>query len=169
MNLPPYSIFPNVDNDRVLLRQIQPSDLKHLIEISYYNAVQAETETEAREMQDRIDKDYLNGNSIHWGIADKLLDKIVGTCGYYRGFKNESGELGCVLLPQFRGRGYMVSAMKLAIEFGLSSIELKRIWSATSHDNADAIKLLTRLNFQKYDEQNNEDEIAFEFKMTKQV
>lgn len=165
MNLPPYSIFPNVDNERVLLRQIQPSDIKHLIEISYYNAVQAETETQAREMQDRIDKDYLNGNSIHWGIADKLSDKIVGTCGYYRGFENASGELGCVLLPMFRGKGYMSAAMQLAIDFGLSQLKLQRIWAATNRDNLDAIKLLTRVNLQKLANQNNLEEIEFELKM----
>lgn len=169
MKLPPYTIYPEISDDRVLLRQIQPSDIKHLIEISYYNAVQAETETEAREMQDRIDKDYLNGNSIHWGIADKLSDKIVGTCGYYRGFENASGELGCVLLPMFRGKGYMSAAMQLAIDFGLSQMKLQRIWAATNRDNLDAIKLLTRVNLQKLANQNNLEEIEFELKMKSQI
>jgi ribosomal-protein-alanine N-acetyltransferase len=61
------------------------------------------------------------------GIADNLTNKIIGTCGYYRGFEKGAGELGCVLLPQHRGQGYMTSALLLAIEFGLNTIGVKCI------------------------------------------
>jgi ribosomal-protein-alanine N-acetyltransferase len=30
-------------------------------------------------MQEKIDKDYISGNTIHWGIADVLTDDVVGT------------------------------------------------------------------------------------------
>ncbi|KAA9331188.1 GNAT family N-acetyltransferase [Adhaeribacter soli] len=149
MQLPPYNTFPNIAGDKVSLRQIQAEDLKDLVEISYYDAVQAQTEQQAAEMQAKINKDYDDGNSIHWGIADKLTNKLVGTCGYYRGLDKGAGELGCVLLPQYRGQGFMTSAMLLAIEFGLNNIGLKRIWAATSQDNKKAIKLLEGLNFIK--------------------
>lgn len=149
MKLPPYNIFPNISGDKVSLRQIQVSDMDALVEISFYDAVQAKTVQEASEMQTKIDKDYLDGNSIHWGIVDNLTDKIVGTCGYYRGFENGKGELGCVLLPHYRGKGFMTSAMSLAIEFGLNTIGLKRIWAVTSQNNTQAIALLERLDFTK--------------------
>ena len=100
-------------------------------------------------------------NSIHWGIADKVTNKIVGTCGYYRGFENEAGELGCILLPQFRGQGFMTSAMKLAIEFGLKNMELKRIFAITTKENINAIRLLERLQFKKVADLEN-DEIEYE-------
>ncbi len=149
MKLPPYSIFPNISGDKVSLRQIQVSDMDELVEISFYDAVQAKTVQEASEMQTKIDKDYLDGNSVHWGIVDNLSDRIVGTCGYYRGFENGKGELGCVLLPHYRGKGFMTSAMSLAIEFGLNTIGLKRIWAVTSQNNTQAIALLERLDFRK--------------------
>ena len=125
------------------------ADIKDLVEISFYDAIQATTVQKAAEMQVKINKDYFDGNSIHWGIADKLTNKIVGTCGYYRRFDKGEGELGCVLLPQYRGQGYMTAAMLLAIEFGLNNIGLKRIWAITSQHNTKAIKLLERLNFIK--------------------
>lgn len=45
-------------------------------------------------------------------ISDIKQIQIVrnSVTGYYRGFENASGELGCVLLPQFRGQGFMTSA-----------------------------------------------------------
>jgi ribosomal-protein-alanine N-acetyltransferase len=149
MILPPYDIFPIISGDRITLRQILNVDIEDLIEISFYDAIQATTFQQAAEMQDKINKDYFEGNSIHWGIADNLTNKIIGTCGYYRGLDQGTGELGCVLLPQYRGQGFMTSAMLLAINFGLNSIGLKRVWAITTKQNEKAIKLLEQLNFTK--------------------
>jgi ribosomal-protein-alanine N-acetyltransferase len=149
MRLPPYDIFPIISGGRITLRQILTADIEDLIEISFYDAIQANTFQQAAEMQDKINKDYIEGNSIHWGIADNLTNKIIGTCGYYRGLDQGTGELGCVLLPQYRGQGFMTSAMLLAIDFGINNIGLKRVWAITTKQNEKAIKLLEQLNFTK--------------------
>ena len=160
MNKLPFKKFPTITNNRIILREITPEDLKDIIKISFYNAIQAKTTEDAAIMQAKIDQDYSDGNSIHWGIEDLETNQIVGTCGYYRGFEKESGELGCVLLSQFQGKGYMTSAMQLAIDFGIEKLKLKKIWSATSKDNLAAIKLLERLNFSKTADLED-DEIEF--------
>lgn len=149
MKRPPYNIFPSISGDKISLRQILPADIKDIIEISFYDAIQGTTVQQATEMQSKINKDYSDGNSIHWGIADNTTNKIIGTCGYYRGLDKGDGELGCVLLPKYRGKGYMTAAMLLAIEFGLDNIGLKRIWAVTTKQNDKAIKLLEKLNFVK--------------------
>jgi ribosomal-protein-alanine N-acetyltransferase len=69
MNLPPYDIFPTVSGNKITLRQILPSDIKDILEISFYDSVQATTIEQAAEMQDKINKDYLDGNSIHLGYC----------------------------------------------------------------------------------------------------
>lgn len=149
MILPPYDKFPSISDDKISLREIQFSDISDLIEISFYDAIQATTLQQATEMQIKINQDYIDGNSIHWGIANKLTNEIIGTCGYYRGLDKGEGELGCVLLPRYRGQGYMTPAMVLAIEFGLNNIGLKRIWAITTKQNEKAIKLIENLNFIK--------------------
>jgi len=161
LKLPPYPIFPEIKSDIISLRQIMKSDLEGLIEISYYNSVQAKTSEQAAEMLDQITSDYFNGETVHWGIAENSENKIIGTCGYYRGFDKGEGELGCILLPQYRGQGFMNSAMKLAIEFGKNHIGLKKVWAITTHQNEKAIKLLDRLNFVKVAELS-EDRIEYE-------
>jgi ribosomal-protein-alanine N-acetyltransferase len=90
-----------------------------------------------------------------------LTNTIVGTCGYYRGLDKGEGELGCVLLPQYRGQGYMTYAMQLAIEFGLTNMGLKRIWAVTTRQNEKAIKFIENLNFIKIADLN-EDEVEYE-------
>ena len=164
MKLPPYATFPSVSDDNISLRKIQFSDINDIIEISFYDAIQAVTLTQAMEMQAKINKDYSSGNSIHWGIADKLTNKIIGTCGYYRGLDKGEGELGCVLLPQYRGQGYMTFALLLAIEFGQNNIGLKRIWARTTKQNEKAMKLIEKLNFIKIADLDN-NEVEYELIM----
>ena len=163
MRLPPYDKFPSISDSKIILRQIQFSDINDIIEISFYDSIQATTLIQAVEMQDKINADYNNGNSIHWGVVDKLTNKIVGTCGYYRGLDKGEGELGCVLLPQYRGKGYMTFAMSLAIEFGLNNIGLKRIWAITTRQNEKAIKLIEKLNFIKIADLND-NEVEYELR-----
>ncbi len=164
MNLPPYDNFPSISDDKISLREIQFSDIDDIIGISFYDAIQATTIKQVTEMQNKINKDYLDGNSIHWGIADKLTNKIVGTCGYYRGLDKGEGELGCVLIPQYRGQGYMTSALLLAIEFGRHHIGLRRIWAITTKQNERAIKLIEKLNFIKIAELDD-NEVEYELSM----
>lgn len=149
MKLPPYDIYPSISDEKIALCQILTSDIQDVIEISFYDSIPAKTIEEATEMQKKINKDYETGNSIHWGIVDKMTNNLVGTCGYYRGLDKGIGELGCVLLPQYRGQGYMSHAMQLAINFGLNTIGLKRVKAITTKQNDKAIKLLDRLNFIK--------------------
>jgi [ribosomal protein S5]-alanine N-acetyltransferase len=163
MNLPPYDTFQTIASDKIVLRQIHTSDIKDLIEISFYDSIQAKTLQEAIEMQAKITKDYFEGHSIHWSIADPVTDMIVGTCGYYRGLDKGEGELGCVLLPQYREQGIMAPALQLAIDFGLHIIGLKRIWAITSKHNHKAIQLLDRLDFIKITDLQ-EDDIEYEYR-----
>jgi len=77
MNFPPFDIFPFISDGKISLRQIIPSDMDDLLEISYYDAKQAKNVAQAIEMQAKIDKDYDEGNSIHWGIEELSSNKIV--------------------------------------------------------------------------------------------
>ncbi|GAB3869275.1 hypothetical protein GCM10028824_15950 [Hymenobacter segetis] len=149
MNLPPYPVFPVLASATVRLRQVVPADSSSLLEISFYNARPAQNAPEAAEMQEKINADYRNGSSIHWAIVSVATNEVVGTLGFYRGFADGTGELGCVLKPAFRGRGLMAEAMRLAIEFGRRDMQLARITTITTRPNGPAIRLLERLGFRK--------------------
>lgn len=164
MALPPFSSFPNLKSYIIALRRIEEADLKDLIEISFYNGIKATSLAEAAIMQEKINRDYQYGNSIHWGIADRLTNKILGTCGYYRGLDKGEGELGCVLLPQYEGKGFMSAALLLAIGFGLQTMQLNRIWAVTNLNNTKACRLMERLNFKKVT-YLKDNEVEYEYKL----
>lgn len=162
MNFPPYAKFPKIDSETIILREIQDDDIKDVVEISFYDAMPALTVEKAKEMQDRINQDYQNGSSIHWGIANKQTNQIMGTLGYYRGFDHGIGELGCVLKSEFHGKGFMTTAMKLAAEFGLNNIGLTKVIAITDRQNNSAIKLFNRVGFVKTRDLE-ENEIEYQF------
>lgn len=152
LNTPPYTTFPNIISDDLILREIHEEDVLDIINISFYDAKQALNVDEALEMQNKINLDYKNGSSIHWGIADRNTNKIVGTIGYYRGLEDGVGEIGCVLKPEFQGKGFMTKALLLIVEFGFNTIGLLKIIAITTLQNTSAIKLLERTNFIKIKE-----------------
>ena len=154
MELPPYPLFPILSSGRIILRELVPADLDAVVEISTYDGRRAETVGEAGRMLEKIRRDYLAGSCINWGIAEKSTGRIVGCCGYYRGFANETGELGCILKVEFRGLGYMTEAMSAAILFGKSSMGLKRIVAVTTLQNLAAQRLLERLGFARQKEED---------------
>lgn len=152
--------YAELSDERILLRKVEATDIPALAAISFYDGIQASDIAMAFAMQTKIDQDILNGNSFHWCIIDRLSGQVVGTCGYYRGLENGEGELGCVLLSAFRGKGYMSHAMRLTVAFGQKSLRLGRIWAVTTKGNLQAIKLLERLNFIKT--ADHDDEIEYE-------
>jgi ribosomal-protein-alanine N-acetyltransferase len=145
------------------MRQVTRSDAKDLLEISFYDGVQALDPAEAFEMQNKINQDYLDGNSIHWAILDPQSEMLVGTCGYYRGFANNIGELGYILKPAFQGRGFMTKALKQAIGFGIHTIGLQMIIAITEKDNIKSQHVLSRLGF--LEESKNDDYVTYNYPM----
>ncbi|NCD71651.1 GNAT family N-acetyltransferase [Mucilaginibacter agri] len=144
---PPYPNFPVLTSEDIILRSVTAKDAVDIMDISFYDGIPAASPEEAIQMQERINEDYQQGNTIHWGIVDAQTSKLVGTCGYYRGFANYTGELGYVLKPAFYGKGYMTRALKLAIDFGLDTIGLQKIIAVAEKGNIKSKNVLKRLGF----------------------
>lgn len=162
--LPPYNPFPILSLDSLHLRKITLNDLEHILPITTYDAVKARDLADVKKMLRKIELDYQLGNSISWGIARKEDDKIIGTCGYYRGFENETGEIGFILREEYRRMGYMSIAVSLVARFGLNTMGLKHIIAITTENNKPTIQLLEKLKFvnQKTD---SEKRLIFEFQV----
>lgn len=161
MSRPPFARFPVLKNERITMREIMRDEVSDIIEISFYDSKPAKDFAEAKEMLERITNDYMSGNTVHWGIIENVSGKITGTCGYYRGFENDTGEIGCVLLTESRGKGLMTDALKLAINFGFDKLKLLKIKAITSPSNIKAIALLERTCFNKL-KSDNENILTFE-------
>jgi [ribosomal protein S5]-alanine N-acetyltransferase len=141
--------LPVLSNDRLVLKEIEPHDAKAIIEISVYDGIYAKNEAEAIHFLEKINHDVARGEALHWGIFLKNTSELTGTCGYYRGFANNSGEIGYVLHPSYRGLGIMTEAVKLIVDFGFDKLNLYSVIAYTDPANSASQAVLQRVGFKK--------------------
>lgn len=151
---------PVLSNDRLMLKEIKPYDVKAIIEISVYDSVFASSEAEAIHILEKISSDVAKGEALHWGIFLKSTNELAGTCGYYRGFADNSGEIGYVLHPSYRGLGIMTEAVKLIVDFGFDRLNLHSVVAYTDPSNLASIAVLQRVGFKKV--KNEDADLKFE-------
>jgi ribosomal-protein-alanine N-acetyltransferase len=154
MKRPPFEIFPVIENDNLLLREITINDIPEIVEISVYDGKTATNVSEAEKILKLVTNDYYSCDTIHWGIILKNENgapsgKIIGTCGYYRGFEKNTGEIGYILKEAFQGRGLMTEAARLIINFGFDFLNLDTIYAITDFNNFRSVALLERLKFKE--------------------
>ena len=138
---------PTVDGARVRLRAVTAADAGALLEISVYDGVAARTEAAACAQLERIAGDQARGETVHWAIEDASAGALVGTVGFYRGFPSGVGEVGYVLLPAHRTRGFMTEAVALAVAFGIEALGLQAVVARTDATNRASIAVLERCGF----------------------
>lgn len=153
---PPFEKFPILKNQRIILRELQDADIPQLIEISFYDGIPAKDLLDAQIMNGTIKSDYMNGNSIHWIITSVSNGEVIGTCGFYRGFRTNIGEVGYVLKKAHQGKGYMAEALSMMLDFGWKELELKTITAMTSEDNQPSINVLRKAGFKEIETKENE-------------
>ena len=139
--------IPVLSNDRVVLKEIQLHDVAAIIEISVYDGVFAKSQTEAIHILEQINLDVAKGEALHWGIFLKNTSELVGTCGYYRGYANNSGEIGYILRPSYYGLGIMTEAVNLIVNFGFDILNLHSVIAYTDPANSASIAVLKRVGF----------------------
>ena len=157
--------IPLLSNNRLVLQEIAPADIRSIVDISVYDGLFAENVTQASRILERINADIRNGKSIHWGIYLKETHAIVGTCGFYRGFAGNIGEIGYLLLPSFRGRGIMAEAVELMLAFGFDRLRLASIIAYVHPKNRSSIAVLQRAGFHRVNSLNTD--LKFEIKSSK--
>src|ERR1041385_3769026 len=110
MTRPPFENFPEIVSSRIRLRQFLPDDADRIVDVTFFQRIPAKDAADVVVMLGKIDERYQNGEGIHWGIQDLKTGEYIGCCGFYRGFANDTGEIGYFLKEQFRNKGYMSEA-----------------------------------------------------------
>ena len=157
----PFATFPVLSSEHLTLRRIVPADAPAVREVSFYDGVAAATDEEAIAIMDRIERDYARGDSVHWGVCLRGADEVLGTCGFYRGYPNDVGEVGYILREAYRGRGLMTAALRLVLAFGLEEMRLDGIVAYTDPSNAASIAVLTRSGFHEVPSGRDESKFSF--------
>ena len=141
--------FPVLHTRRLRLRPIKASEIETFNDISHYAGKEVHATDQGATLLQRLRRDFQEGKAIHWGIQLKSEARLIGTCGFYRGFADREGEVGYVLLPPYRGRGLMREAVRAMIDYGFQELQLYRIVAYTSDDHVASVRLLQDLGFDR--------------------
>jgi ribosomal-protein-alanine N-acetyltransferase len=80
-------------------------------------------------------------------------DKMIGTCGFTRfDYNNNSGEIGYVINPAYRGRGIADEAVRAVMQFGFETLRLNRIEAKFIEGNSASMRVMekTGMTFEGY-------------------
>ena len=80
-------------------------------------------------------------------LAIVLEDRVIGTCGVRR--DAAEAEFGCELDPEYWNAGYAREASRAILEYGFTTLGLRRIVARTLASNQRAISLALSLGFQE--------------------
>lgn len=146
MNKGIFQSFPELKTEHLWLRDLRIDHLQELLPIFFHKEGEAHDKRKPLKIIEKVQLGFFKHEALTWGIFTET--KLVGTCGYYRGFKDNIGEIGYVMNAKFRGKGWMKEALKQIIKFGFEEMELVEIRAYTAKDNLPSVKLLERLGFE---------------------
>jgi ribosomal-protein-alanine N-acetyltransferase len=159
-----FTPFPILTAERLTLRQLSTEDgqdifaLRSDAEINKYLGRQASrTIEEAIHFINKINDSIKKNDSIYWAITLTNSNVFVGTICLFD-FSDETNkcEIGYELLTNFHGQGIMQEATKKVIDYAFQTLQVKIIEALTHNDNLSSIKLLTKFDFKKSIETDNE-------------
>jgi len=151
-----FSAFPQLETNRLVLRQLVPSDDKAVFEVfrhpevtRYYDQETFLSIEPAQAFVDSCIKRFYDRRGIRWGIISKNSSKLIGTCGLHNLIdRHHRAEVGYDLAPEFWRAGIMSEAIAEVLKFCFEDIHFNRIEALCMTGNTASVGLLKKLNFQ---------------------
>ncbi|UTW63180.1 GNAT family N-acetyltransferase [bacterium SCSIO 12741] len=151
MNEPQFfpTSIPILHSGELTMRELNLEEVDQFYELSLYRNPEYNLE-QAGELIKTIQENFQNREALNWGMY--LGEELIGTCGYYRGFANNQGEIGFVIRKKFRRQGWTLKAAKRAIQYGFEDLRLDLITAYVRDDNFPSQQLIAQLGFERTEE-----------------
>ncbi len=152
-----FDTFPNLETERLLLREFVKGDAEELFKIrsdervmKYLDRDPHKSVAESELMIEKMIEIHNNKSGINWIINKKDSLSVIGYIGYWRLIReNLRAEVGYAMKPEYWGNGYMQEALNKVIEFGFKELCLHSIEGNVNPNNLDSIKLLEKFGFKR--------------------
>ncbi|MBK9416642.1 MAG: GNAT family N-acetyltransferase [Flavobacteriales bacterium] len=148
-------IFPVLTTERLVLRELRPSDAEQVLAMrsdpevmQHVNRPLAHTMDDALALIDLIHGRGAAGESVQWAITVKENDGFIGLIGFWRIVKEHHlAELGYTLARAHWGKGFASEAIAATLEFGFGTIGLHRVEAITRPRNTASVRALVKNGF----------------------
>lgn len=159
-----FTPFPILTTERLTLRQLSIDDKESIFELrsdkeinKYLDRQVSTTIEDAINFINRINDNSKNNNSIYWVITLTKTGTFVGTiCLFDFSYEKNSCEIGYELMTKFQGQGIMKEATEKVIDYVFQTLQFQKIVAFTHSGNQKSTKLLTKFNFIKSIEADEE-------------
>jgi ribosomal-protein-alanine N-acetyltransferase len=145
-----------IETDRLFLKEITPDIIYKLFtfyndeEIMQFLGLESENELEMERMKFEGGRTTYRTSFKNFLLIDKATNRVIGGLGFHNWYPQHfRSEIGYHLNESHRNKGLMTEALKTAIEFGFSGMDLNRIEAFTSTKNIASQKLLSKLGFKQ--------------------
>jgi [ribosomal protein S5]-alanine N-acetyltransferase len=154
--MPSESLFPTLETDRLILREISGSDAAALfaihgdIEAMRWFGSDPVPDIEGARGLIEIFAGWriLPNPGTRWGLQLKTNPTLIGTCGLFKWNRSwRSCAIGYELGAAHQGKGFMAEAVNAMIDWGFEAMELNRIEATIHPMNRPSITMAQRLGF----------------------
>ena len=161
----PYVKFPVLGNERFLLRKVEDSDVKDLLNVysdkkavKYFNSDNCNGDdfhyTTIKRMKEAIrfwNYSYENGFFVRWAIVDKANGIVVGTLEQFHrdsnDYFNNCSLLRLDLKSEYEKKNIIVNILKLVIPSSFNLFNCERIITKSFDDDVERENALYELGF----------------------
>lgn len=148
---------PTLATERLILRKLAVSDYLDMYEYSkmpetsrYLLWSPHETPRFTKKYLSYLQGQYRNGSFYDFAVVEKGSGKMIGTCGFTSfDLANNSAEVGYVLNPDFKGRGYAPEALRRVMEFGFRELELHRMEARIMEGNTASMRVAEKCGMRR--------------------
>ena len=148
--------FPNLDTERLELRQITEADLENIYsglshpEVIKYYGVNYSSLDETWEQLEWYAELERTHTGIWWAIIAAESGDFCGAIGYNNlSRKHKKAEIGFWLLPPCWGKGIVQEAMDAVLKYAFEQMHLHRIEAFVETENKSSQKALEKRGFQQ--------------------
>jgi ribosomal-protein-alanine N-acetyltransferase len=151
-----FSVFPEINTERLNLREITHEDAESIYkilsnpEVIKYDTFELFTHIkQANGMIGWCNDAFKQKQAIFWGISLKNDSEIIGFCKCEIEIPKVRADLGCDLRPEYWNMGIMTEALGAVSDFAFKTLNVNRIEAAVSTKNNSSIRVLEKLGFVK--------------------
>ena len=127
--------FPVLQTERLVLREVVPSDAEALYAIfsdpeamEYYDTTVFTTLAEAEDLIEHMRSRRASREKVRWGITLRGEDTVIGTVGYvWMVERHNWSEVGYDLVRTHWRQGIMAEALAAVVTFGFEKMGMHRV------------------------------------------
>ena len=149
--------FPNLESERLLLRAVDDGDVEEVLALrsnpetmKYVPRPLAKTKEDAYVHIRTIKEKISNNSGINWAITIKGNNQLIGIIGHYKlQPENYRAEIGYMLSPEYKSKGYATEAIKAVVAYGFEQMNLHSIEAIIDPANSASERVLQKCGFVK--------------------